>query len=328
MRVIVHSVRTLVLTFLCLASVTTSFSQSITTGNGRYEIGLGLGPMFFLGDLGGNQGQGTTLIKDVNLPLTTLSKGLFLNVYPGEWFGLRLAVNHGYLMGDDSKIISKGGDEQYRKDRNLKFKSSVFEGYAAAEIYPTVFMEKYDGLQGKFRPYGVLGVGLFKYKPQGEYFDPSGRSYWVDLQPLRLEGQGMAEYPDRQPYKLMNVEIPMGFGFKYYLKENVYLGMEVMHRKTFTDYIDDVSTNYIDKDLFPNYLAPELVAIAQQMHYRQNFDPQYGQNTRQPGINEQRGDPTENDSFFSTIMRFGWRLNDANSPSGRASRQMRCPAFY
>jgi hypothetical protein len=125
----------------------------------------------------------------------------------------------------------------------------------------------------------------------------------------------------------MNVEVPMGFGFKYYIKENVYLGMEVLHRKTFTDYIDDVSTNYIDKDLFPVYLAPEQVAIAQQLHYRQNFDPQ-NQNTRLPGINEQRGDPTENDSFFSTIMRFGWRLNDANSPSGRASRQLRCPAFY
>ena len=42
----------------------------------------------------------------------------------------------------------------------------------------------------------------------------------------------------------------MGFGFKYYLKENMYVGIEVLHRKLFTDYIDDVSTGYIDPDYF------------------------------------------------------------------------------
>jgi len=40
--------------------------------------------------------------------------------------------------------------------------------------------------------------------------------------------------------------IPMGGGFKYYIRENIYIGFEILRRKTFTDYIDDVSKKYID----------------------------------------------------------------------------------
>jgi hypothetical protein len=64
--------------------------------------------------------------------------------------------------------------------------------------------------------------------------------------------------------------------------------------------------------------------MAHQLHYRENFP---AQNTR-PALNEQRGNPTQNDSFFSTIIKFGWRMWDPNSPNSRASRQMRCPSFY
>lgn len=328
MRTNVPRVRTTVLIAVLSLFSLQSFSQSITSGNGKFEFGVGVGPLFFLGDLGGNSGAGTTFLKDVNLPLTKLSKGLFANVYPAEWLGFRVAINQGVLEGDDSRIDEKtGGAEQFRKIRNLKFRSSMFEAYVATEIYPSVFFEQYDGLKGKLRPYGVLGVGMMKFNPKGEYFDPTGTSsQWVDLQPLRLEGQGMKEYESRKEYKLSTLEIPMGFGAKYYLKENMYLGLEVLHRKTFTDYIDDVSTSYIDANLFANYLTPEQTAMANQLHFRENFVP--GGTLQRPSIGEQRGDPTENDSFFSTILKFGWRLNDSNSPNGRASRQMRCPSFY
>ncbi|MDP9229914.1 MAG: hypothetical protein M3O67_04470, partial [Bacteroidota bacterium] len=142
---------------------------------------------------------------------------------------------------------------------------------------------------------------------------------------LGLEGQGMAEYPDRKKYSLTQMEIPMGFGFKYYIKENLYIGMEVLHRKTFTDYIDDVSTTYIDAIYFDNYLSAADAQVARQLYYRENF---YSSNNTRPQTDEQRGDPKQNDAFFSTILRFGWRLNGNNSPNNRAIRQMRCPRFY
>lgn len=326
MRTFVPGVRTLVLIF-ALALTLPSNSQSILTGNGKVEIGIGVGPIFFLGDLGGNSGVGTRFLKDVNLPTTNLVKGAYVNIYPAEWLGFRLAINHGKLEGYDSLIRSKGGAEDYRKNRNLNFRSPLLEAYAAVEIYPTVFFERYDGLQGKLRPYAVVGIGAFKFKPQGQFFHPNGSSEWVDLKPLATEGQGMAEYPERKPYSLISMEIPLGAGFKYYFKENFYVGLEIMHRKSFTDYIDDVSTTYIDNNLFSQYLDPSQAAMANQLYFRENFKPG-GSVSRVPTAGEQRGNPKQNDSFFSTIIRCGWRLNDWNSPNGRAARQMRCPAYY
>jgi hypothetical protein len=326
MRTIVLSVRTLVLIIAFCSFTASAFSQSITTGNGKIELGLGIGPLFFLGDLGGNQGVGTRFVKDVNFPVTKMAKGIYANIYPTEWLGFRVALNHGRLEGYDSLIKAKGGAEDFRKLRNLQFQSSLLEAYAAVEFYPTVFFEQYDGLQGKFRPYGLIGIGAFKFNPKGKYYAPDGTSQWVELKPLRTEGQGMKEYPDRKEYSLMSLEVPVGFGFKYYLKENLYVGMEVLHRKSFSDYVDDVSTNYIDPALFGQYLTPQQAAMANQLHYRENFIP-YGPTSR-PGLNEQRGNPKQNDSFFSTILRLGWRLNDSNSPNGRALRQLRCPAYY
>ena len=327
MRTTVHSVRTLVLIFAFAAITAKSFSQSITTGNGKIEVGLGLGPLFFLGDLGGNRGIGTRFIKDINFPTTKFVKGAYVNIYPAEWIGFRFAFNQGTLTGADSLIRAKGGDEESRKTRNLFFRSPLFEAYGAIEIYPTVFLERYDGLLGKLRPYGVVGVGVFKFKPQSIYYAPNGTAQWVDLQPLRLEGQGMAEYPNRKPYKLSSLEIPLGAGIKYYIKENMYVGFEIMHRKSFSDYVDDVSTTYIDNTLFARYLSPQQAAQANQLYFREGYIP-YGTTSRVPPNGEQRGNPKQNDSFFSSIIRMGWRLNDWNSANGRALRQLRCPSYY
>ncbi|MGZ3837585.1 MAG: hypothetical protein ACXVMS_08030 [Flavisolibacter sp.] len=327
MRTTVPGVRTIVLILALTLSSLQSFSQSITTGNGRLELGLGIGPLFFLGDLGGNHGKGTRFVKDLNMSTINLAKGLYAAVYPTEWLGFRFAINQGKLEGYDSLIHDKGGDEYFRQKRNLQFQSPLWEVYGAVEIYPTVFMEQYDGLQGKLRPYGVLGFGAFKFNPKGKYYAPDGSASWVDLRPLRLEGQGMAEYPDRKEYKLTSWEIPIGAGFKYYVKDNFFVGMEVMHRKSFTDYVDDVSTTYIDNTLFARYLTPQQAAMANQLYFREGFTPG-GSTSRVPTDGEQRGNPKQNDSFFSTILRLGWRLNDYNSPNGRAARQMRCPTFY
>jgi opacity protein-like surface antigen len=308
---------TVLFCFISLLSLR-SVSQSITTANGKLEVGLGLGPSFFLGDLGGNYGIGTTFIKDVNLPLTKLSKGVFVSIFPSEWLGFRFALNHTYIEGIDSIINVKGGAEQFRFNRNLTFRSYVAEAYVAMEFYPVNLFGKFDGaLFRKLHPYGIIGVGAFRFNPQGLYTNPAGQQQWVDLKPLRLEGQGMAEYPDRKEYSLTQLEIPMGFGVKYFVKENMFIGLEILHRKTFTDYIDDVSTRYIDPALFNQYLSPQQAAVARYMAFREN--------NNRPHINDQRGDPKENDAWFSSIIRMGWRLGGSNYS---AIKQMRCPVYY
>jgi len=317
MKRIVPVGRAIVIALVLISFSYRSFSQSLTTGNGKVEIGLGLGPMFFLGDLGGARGIGKTFIKDIDYPLTKLCKGVFINISPQEWIGFRLAANIGVLEGDDKYAPNKGGDEVYRLERNLSFKTNLAEVYGAVEFYPSVFLEQYDELKGKLRPYGIVGVGIYHFNPMAQ--DNAGN--WVALQPLHTEGQGFPEYPDRKNYKLTQVEIPIGFGFKYYVKENMFIGLEVLHRKLFTDYVDDVSTNYIDPALFDKYLTPDKAALAKEMNYRGTYSW-----VSRPAdvIGTQRGDPKQNDAYFSTIIRLGWRLN--NNPS--SLKQLRCPKYW
>ena len=322
MKRVVPLVRVVVLCLILAINATRASSQSITTGDGKLEIGLGFGPMFFLGDLGGSAGIGRPFVKDLDFPLTTISKNIYGCYYPAEWLGFRVALNHGRLQGSDAQAPNKGGEEVDRLKRNLSFRTSILEAYAALEISPTVFFERYDGLQGKFRPYGVLGIGAYHFNPKAK--DVTGK--WVALQPLSLEGEGFAEYPDSKPYKLTQMEIPLGFGFKYYVKENMYVGLEVLHRKLFTDRLDDVSSPYyIDPIYFDTHLSSADATVAKRLYYRGT----YASGSSSAAIQGfQRGDPTQKDAYFSTILRFGWRLNGANDPNTRARRQMRCPVFY
>lgn len=327
MKTTVPSVRTLV--FFCTFFFSTQlFSQSIVLPSGT-EFGIALGPSFFLGDLGGTYGRDKSESRDgglkhLNMPLTKLAKGAFLAIYPKPWLGFRLGINHTTLEGDDAIIPIGSGEEQARKLRNLNFKSSVLEGHLLVEIAPTAFSEYYEEGFG-LKPYGIVGIGAFKFNPKARLGDT-----WVPLQPLRTEGQGMTEYPDRKPYKLIAISPNMGAGLKYYFGNNKFVGLEVLYRfsplGTNKDYIDDVSTNYIDGSLFDRYLSPDKAALATELHYRE--DEHRNSPFTRPLVGDQRGDPKEGDSWFTSIIRFGWRINDPNSPAGRAARQMRCPNYY
>lgn len=286
------------------------------------EMGLTVGPMVFLGDLGGHAGKGTTFIKDYNMNTTKLAFGVYGAVYPAPWLGFRLSLNYGSIEGSDNTITPKGGDEVTRLNRNLDFQSKIIEGTLMAEFYPTVFLEDDpDDVAGRLRPYGVLGLGMFHFNPQGSYHDPAtGDTYWVDLQPLHTEGQGFPEYPDRKVYKLTQMNIPMGVGIKYFLSDNVNLSFEIIHRKTFTDYIDDVSTAYVDPSLFYKYLSPSQAPIAAAMANKSPLNGTAGSGYN-PG--NKRGDPTQNDAYFTAQFKLGIRLGGGKAQRWRNSTH--CP---
>jgi hypothetical protein len=72
------------------------------------------------------------------------------------------------------------------------------------------------------------------------------------LQNLGTEGQGTS-LSDKEPYKLNQLSIPLGIGLKFNLKKRVAISIEYGIRKTFTDYLDDVSGSYVDPDLLSAY---------------------------------------------------------------------------
>lgn len=306
-------------------------AQSLVFGNEKtkIEVGINIGPSFFLGDLGGNRGIGTRFIKDVNFSLTKIMKGVFISVYPNEWIGVRAAAQIGQLEGNDAIINTKGVAELWRKQRNLDFKTNISEAYLAAEVYPLMLLNAgNEDYKPRIRPYGVIGVGVFHFNPQGSLTDANGNKTWYYLKPLHTEGEGFPEYPDRKEYSLTQINIPMGFGFKYYVSERVTISMELLLRKSFTDYIDDVSTNYIDPNLFDKYLTPQNAIIA-----RKISDKMYGIVT--PSVSRyapgtQRGNPNQNDTYFTTFLKFGIRLGPIyeNRYSRNAAMHTRCPKRF
>jgi hypothetical protein len=306
--------RACVITAITLLSAK-SYSQYNFFGKPVYEIGINLGPTNLLGDLGGNRGIGTTFIKDNNIQTTKLMKGIFFNVRPSEFIGFSLAVNFATLEAADSIIENKGGAEVARKNRNLSVKVPLQELTLTTEIYPTVLLEQDDkDVSHKFRPYGIVGVGVFHFNPQGEYISPSGAKTMVDLKPLHTEGQGMSGYPDRKEYALTQINIPYGVGIKYYFSDKISAAFEVVNRKTFTDYIDDVSTTFVADSDFDAYFGAGS-ATAEMAKQMANKAQLVSAGTRIPGYNagDKRGTTGRKDSYYSFGLKFIFRLGANNS---------------
>ncbi|HEX2682410.1 MAG TPA: hypothetical protein VHL77_00660 [Ferruginibacter sp.] len=294
----------------------------------KWEVGLNFGPSFFLGDLGGNSGKGTNNLKDINFEFTKFMKGLYVTMYPKNWVGLRLAANYTYLEGDDAIINTTGIDELWRKQRNLDFKSTVLEGYLAVEVFPTMLFQRQSEYEPRLRPYAFGGIGVFHFNPQGSLTDAAGNKTWYALQPLRLEGQGMPEYPYSKPYKLTQINIPFGAGLKFFASDRVILSGEILYRKTFTDYIDDVSTKYIDPNNYNKYLSSQDASLAYKLSDKA-IGIIYPGMTRYPA-GTQRGDTKDKDTYFSIVLKFGVRLGAIyeSSFAKRAAKQTKCPSLY
>lgn len=321
--------KSLLLFLLSIALCSNLFSQHFAFGTGkvRWEAGVNFGPTFFLGDLGGNAGYGSHFIKDVNLELTKLMKGVFISAYPSDWLGVRVAAQYTYVEGRDNIINTTGVNELWRKQRNLDFKSNLWEVYGAIELFPTMLFNKYEDYDPLLKPYGFVGVGVFHFDPKGSITNANGTKTWYRLKPLSTEGQGFPEYPEKKPYSLTQINIPMGAGVKVRISERVTLSPELLYRKTFTDYIDDVSTTYIDRRMFDLHLSPEDAAIAKEIADKTVGIVTPGINRYEPGT--MRGNSRNMDAYFSFVLKLGVRLGDMlSSEDRRAKRQTRCPFYY
>jgi hypothetical protein len=280
--------------------------------NDDFEAGITLAPSNFLGDLGGTKGKGGAFLKDNNLANTKLMASAHISKKINNWLSVRLAGSYGTIAADDAMIEGNGGMEEARKARNQNFKSRIAEIYTAAEFYPTVFLEEDPtDTYHKLRPYFIGGIGVFHFNPLG--LDPATGN-WIELKKLHTEGQGFPEYASRKNYNLNQVNIPMGFGIKYYTSERVSISLEGLLRKTFSDYLDDVSTSYIDPNLFFQHLDQSTAIVATRM-----FDKSVGSLNRNAG--EKRGSANNKDSYYAVGFKVNIRLGGNNLGS------LRCPIF-
>jgi hypothetical protein len=170
--------------------------------------------------------------------------------------GAHYDITRNFSLLSNIMVMKIGASDQFNVPdlvpRNLSFQSNVLEWNLMGEY--TFF----DITRKKFSPFVFGGIAVFHYDPYA--FDTLGRKIY--LQPLSTEGEGLLQYPDQKPYNLTQFAIPFGGGIKFRVSENIVLAYEVGFRKTFTDYLDDVSTYYVDQAILQNAKGGQAVEMA------------------------------------------------------------------
>ena len=248
-----------ILTILFLSLFHPAISQDM-------EVGLTVGGSYYLGDL--NPGK-----HFIN---SQIAFGLVARYNLDTRWSLKLSGTRGELKGNSSS-------SPFLPERGLSFSSSLTDISGVVEFN---FLPYFTGsYKSTATPYIYVGISVFFFNPM---------SNGVSLRSLGTEGQNIG-YKDRSPYGTTGISIPFGLGGKFSLTNR--LGLQVyweMH-KTFTDYIDDVSTTYylISRDINKNDLASVM------------SDPTLDHD---PGM--QRGNSTTNDwySFFGVSITYKFNL--------------------
>lgn len=226
----------LICSSLILATSLNSYAQK--------EIGIFLGASNYLGELNhkpiGQLGWAAGIMYRSPVKLFQA---------PQRW-AFTMNAFYGNLRGDDSKSNSSA-----EVDRNLKFKSMCIDVAARLE-FNFLKYEKGHELY-RFTPFLFLGLGATYTNPKAEL-----NGSWYTLQKMHTEGQTTTKYPDRDPYKRLQPTIPFGIGVKYSLSSRVAMCFEYGLRKTFADYIDDVSKTYPDKAALLADAGPESVKLS------------------------------------------------------------------
>ncbi|MCX6296331.1 MAG: DUF6089 family protein [Bacteroidetes bacterium] len=231
------------------------------------EIGVFLGGCYYIGEL-----NPTAHFNQFTKP----AGGFVFRYNINPRLAGRMNFLFGSIEGHDSFSNSPAAQQ-----RNLSFKSPINELSAQLEFNFLDYQignEKY-----KFSPYLFFGLAGFKFNPQGQL-----NNNWVALQPLGTEGQGLEGGASKKKYKLIQMSIPFGVGAKANLSKNIGISFEWGMRKTFTDYLDDVSKKYYD----PLILASARGGTAAVMS-----DPSIGTDPAYRNTGRQRGNPTNKDWY-------------------------------
>lgn len=225
------------------------------------SISLSLNALNYFGDL-----SPSSKALSTDIGYTKPGIGVDFSHRFGPRYTLRASFLYGAIRGDDFESADKGdSDAKYRYVRNLSFRNRIKE-LTVVGVFDLFKNEASYISRVQWTPYAFIGLTVFHHNPQAYVADDSGlpeAGTWVDLQPLGTEGQN-ADLLDtdvnfgNDPYKLIQLAIPFGIGVRYRLNQVFDLSFEMGVRYTFTDYLDDVSKNYVDLGALDSDLARYL----------------------------------------------------------------------
>jgi Domain of unknown function (DUF6089) len=264
-------------------------------------------------------------------------------VKPAFSLGATYDITSRYRIRVNLSTLSINGDDLHsnnsgKKPRNLNFKSKIQEAAILGEF------DLVDNSFNSIIPYLLGGFSVYHFDPHP--LRPIDSLGDVDLHSIGTEGQYLpgGKYSDRK-YSLTQLNIQIGGGIRVELSEKVSIAIEANYRKLFTDYLDDVSANsYISKQEWEKGIAQaggNKTALGHRLQLAEDYSWRYidskGNAISIPstptsnGILYPRGDPSQNDAFYSFQVRFNIRLNalrtgadlyTPRNPNGRG--QLRC----
>lgn len=255
----------------------------------HFEFGLLGGFSNYLGDLSNNS-------RNLYLRESNLAGGLFMRYNFNELGALKLGLNYTSLSGTDQNAPTTE-----LQGRNLSFSSPILDVSLVGE-FNILGYQPYN-LYRPFSPYIFAGFGLFTYDPGTIY-----EGELVKLGPLGTEGQGSSA--QSAAYGKTAFSIPFGLGVKYALSDKVNLGLEIGARRTTTDYLDDVSTIFVD----PQTLNPLAAALSN----RSGEIPGNDLSLYAPGM--PRGDNKGRDWYFIAGLTISYNFIDNGLVGSRARR--------
>jgi hypothetical protein len=220
----------------------TNFNNPRNWSLNKKEFIVGIGSMSFLGDLGGRDKIGTHYSPaDLDFKATSLGGLIGFRYRFAPKFATTFQTSGGMVRGSDALT-----EEIIRKSRNLSFRSPIVS--ISQRLEWIFYAQELVGAQ--YRIFGVRGqkdknIQAYLFGGFGAtYFNPQAlyKGSWVNLRELHTEGQGLPGGPKQ--YGFVTAIVPMGFGIRTGLDKVWRIGLEFSYTKTFSDYIDDVSTNY------------------------------------------------------------------------------------
>jgi len=272
----------------------------------RHEVGVGVGVSNFLGDLGRQESKGNWYINNLEASLYRPSFKVFYRYTFIQKLAFNTSFNYGWFAGDDRLAVydNIGDDDWYRNYRNLQFRTYAMELSVTAEY--NILRYAPGSLRDRITPYVFAGIGLLHFNPAAKY-----NGEWVRLRPLGTEGQGTPGYGNK--YSLVQPVLPIGFGVKYNINRYWTVAFEFGHRYTTTDYIDDVSGIYVEKDhLFNNYDNETATMVYELSRRSVEIDPdgEYGYITEG---GEYRGNPRANDNYLFSMFTVSYNISHASN---------------
>lgn len=242
----------------------------------------------------------TNSYGDINNTLESLQfveqgAGVFFRYNVNPRIGYYLGLSGGRTYGYDS--ISSN---PYQLRRNLSFRSDIYD-FTGRVDFNFLPLER-EKPKNWFTPYVFIGISVFYFNPQA-YFDDE----WVDLQPLGTEGQQFPELTGNEKYQRVQVNVPMGGGFKFALNKNITMGIEANWHWLFTDYLDDVSKTYVDPSILATGADGAQAVALSDRSITFDFLP-----LGEPG--KQRGDSQHNDKYLYTGIFLSYTFVDLKCP--------------